>query len=602
MIYAGFLYFGSQPRFRSFKEEKLIKAVAAFSEDEPKVVRKNSLVVAYGKISNTHDGDQLWESDSSLLFGRVFDKERSCPLESGTFKKLSSLSKEEVLKKVWGKYVYLWPNPAASRFDIVVDSTGQLPFFYYPFPDGSLLFSSDIEVLLKALGEKPEFNWEYLCSYMIYGNSSATLTPFENVFELPPACCLSITKDERKTTPFWNPLGSYKNPEIQNQNAVNVLQDALKPWIEPYKNICVSLSGGLDSSSLVYCLKNIVTQDQNLFALNYFHSQVKSSNELVHARQVCQETGIELIEVDASNSLPFDPVHKKHPLKPNKPFPGLVSLKWIDVAQDHIPSTDPFTFISGHGSDHIFMRPPSKKSTADYLLEKGLKGYKGQIESVAHFYRDPLYSIFKENADSLWAYLCASRPNKRDINKPADETPEWITKGTRQNASSTFIHPIYAYLPKKTLPGKYDQVDAVYEGLASIHMAIENQINPTYYPFLYEPVVEFALSFPTYELFKEGYDRYPLRKSVSDTFKTATVWRRDKSQTTGLFQLGMKRNLDYILDLCLNGHFVRQGLVEKEGLQKTIHLISNGDVKHMWPFMHLASIELFLRYWDEKAS
>lgn len=598
MIYTGYLNFTSF----SLKEDNLMKAVGTFSQDIPTVVRKNGLVLCYGKISNTHDKDQKWENDSSILLGRVFDKERSCALQTENFNKLSSLNKEDVLNKVWGKYVYLHANPNGSQFDIVVDSTGQLPFFYYPFPDGSLLFSSDIEVLFKALGERPAFNWEYLCSYMLYGNSSAILTPFKNVFELPPACCLQVTKKERKTSPFWNPLKSYKNPQIQNQDTVNVLQDTLKPWIQDYKNICVSLSGGLDSSSLVYCLKNIVTKGHNLFALNYFHSQVKSSNELVYARQVCQETGIELIEVDASNSLPFDPSHKKQPLKPNKPFPGLVSLKWLDVIQEHIPSTEPFTFISGHGSDHIFMRPPSKKSTADYILEKGLKGFKGQLESVAHFYRDPLYSIFKENADSLWSYVCATQPNKRDLQKPLDETPGWVGEGVRQNTSFDFIHPIYNHFPKKILPGKYDQVDAVYEGLASIHMSTESQIDPTFYPFLYEPVVEFALSFPTYQLFEKGYDRYPLRKSVSDTFKTHTVWRRDKSQTTGLFQLGMKRNLDHILDLCLNGHFVREGLVDREGLQHTITLISNGDIKHMWPFMHLASTELFLRYWDERTS
>ncbi len=600
MIYAGYLNFGTQSGSQFVREENLIKAIGAFSQDPPLIVRKNALVLCYGKVSNIHDKDEMWENESSLIFGRVFDKERSTALEAKTFKKLSSLSKEEVLSKIWGKYVYLHANQMESQFDIVVDSTGQLPFFYYPFSDGSLLFSSDMEVLFKALGTKPDYNWEYFCSYMVYGNSSAIQTPFVNVFELPPACCLQVTREEKTIVPFWSPLRSYKDPEIQNRDAVSVLQSTLKPWIEPYKNICVSLSGGLDSSALVYCLKDLVTKDQNLFALNYFHSQVKSSNELVHAQKVCQETGIELIEVDASNCMPFDPSHKKHPLKPNKPFPGLVSLKWLDVIQDHIPSNDPFTFLSGHGSDHIFMRPPSKKSTADYLLEKGVKGYKKQLESVAHFYRDPLYSIFKDNAESLWSHLCSLRSDKRDIKKPLDETPDWVTQEVYSAASSEFVHPVYASLPKKMLPGKFDQVDAVYEGLASIHMAMESQIDPTYYPFLYEPVVEFALSFPTYELFKQGYDRYPLRKSVSDTFKTETVWRRDKSQTTGLFQLGIKRNLDYILDLCLNGYFVKQGLIDAKGLRNTLNLISNGDIKHMWPFMHLASIEIYLRYWDEK--
>lgn len=244
MIYAGFLNFGSQ----SLKEDHLIRAVGAFSQDSPSVVHKNSLVLCYGKISNSQDKDQLWENKLSLLLGRVFDKKRACTLEAQTFKNLSSLRKEETLNKLWGKYVYINSNSAASQFDIVVDSTGQLPFFYYPLSSGSLLFSSDMEILFKALGEKPELNWEYLCSYTIYGNSSSILTPFKNVFELPPACCLQVTKSERKTSPFWNPFRTYKDPEIQNRGAVSILQDTLKPWIQDYKNICVSLSGGLDSS------------------------------------------------------------------------------------------------------------------------------------------------------------------------------------------------------------------------------------------------------------------------------------------------------------------------------------------------------------------
>lgn len=594
MIYAGFLNFGSQEQ----KDEDLVKAVGFFTQSPPKILRKDSLLLCYGKLSNTHDMDKIWENESSILMGRAFDKTNSIPLDKKIFKDLEHVTKEEFLGRFWGKYLYL--NTKEEKFDIVIDSTGQLPFFYYPFPNGNILFSSDIEIIFKILGQRPEYNWEYLCSYLVYGTGSAIQTPFKNIFELPPACCLRVTKKERKTSPFWNPLSSYNKPEEKEKNAVDVLKETLKPWIAPYNNIVVSLSGGLDSSSLMYCLKDILKEGQNLKAINYFHSQVKSSNELAHARKVCEETGTELIEIDASNSLPFDPHRKKQSLKPNKPFPGMNSKRWLEIIFDYLPSRDPFAFISGHGSDHIFMRPPSKKSTADYLLEKGIRGYKGQLENIAQFYRDPLYSILRENLKGVGSYLCAHLPKKRDIKNQLMPLPAWGKKELRDKTSSEFVHPIYMDFPKSVLPGKYEQIDSLYEGFASIHLEMTNQADPTYYPFLYEPVVEFALSFPTYELFGKGYDRYPLRKSVSEIFKTDTVWRRDKSQTTGLFQLGIKRNLNYVLDLCLEGHFVKQGLIDKEGLQRTINLLGNGDIKHLWPFMYLASAELFLRDWDEK--
>ncbi|WP_032112539.1 asparagine synthase-related protein [Candidatus Paracaedibacter symbiosus] len=595
MIYAGLLKFGSLP----LTEKNLQEAVESFTQDSPSVIRKGSLVLCYGKLSNLQDMDAVWENALSLLIGRVFDKENSFALRKETFRELSLLNGEEILEKVWGKYVYINANETATQFNIVIDSTGQLPFFYYPFPDGSLLFASDIDILFKVLRQKPEYNWDYLCSYLVYGNNSSIQTPFKNVFELPPACSLQITKNERKTTPFWNPLSFYRNEAIQEYDTVNVLQKTLRPWIEPYQSVCVSLSGGLDSSSLVYCLKDIIKKNQTLTALNYFHSQIKSSNELEHARKVCEETGIDLIEVDVSNSLPFDSPRNKQPLKPNKPFAGMVSLRWLETILAALPDNESFTFISGHGSDHIFMRPPSKKALSDYIIEKGLQGSTQELKNLSQFYRDSFFPIIKENVTSLFSYVFGRKKDRVSLKEKLKDIPSWINKEMILKVLDT--HPIYNNLSSKVLPGKYEQIDALYEGIASIHLELMHQADPAFYPFLYQPIVEFALSFPTYKLFDEGYDRYPLRKAVNDNFKTETVWRRDKGQTTGLFQLGVKKNLERVLDICLEGYFVKQGYIDKKGLHQTIIRIGNGDVKNLWAFMHLASLEIFLRFWEERS-
>ncbi|HQS84414.1 MAG: hypothetical protein B7Y25_07910 [Alphaproteobacteria bacterium 16-39-46] len=595
MIYAGLIHFNDAQKHI----DKLSSVLALYTQTSPTVMKKNAFTLWYGKLSNEQDMDEIWENDSSVLIGRIFDKVQGGDFRTKDFKNLSSLNKEEVLKKMWGKYVYIHSSETGSQFDVVVDSTGQLPFFYYIFSNGNILFASDIEIIFKVLAQKSEINWTYLCSYLIYGNSSAIQTPFQNIYELPPACCLKITKNERTTTSFWNPLRSYQPSLPQEKDAVEVLQATLKPWVNPYKNICVSLSGGLDSSSLVYCLKDILKEDQTLSAVNYFHSQVKSSNELVHARKVCQETGIDLVEIDASHSLPFDPSSPKKLLNPNKPFPGLVSLKFLENTTAYLASGSSCIFLSGHGSDHIFMQSPSKRSVADYILEKGLKGSKEPLNSITQFYRDPLFSILKETAISLGSHFLSRQLEKRHPKNTQDETPKWINQKARHTISPNFVHPIYGTLSKKILPGKYDQIDALYEGLASVHMEM-SPIHLTHYPFLYEPVVEFALSFPTYNLFEKGYDRYPLRKAVSDRFKTDTVWRRDKSQTTGLFQLGIKKNLEYVLDLCLEGQLIKQGFIDREGLYKTIKMVSFGDNGYVWPLIHIASIEMFLKFWEEK--
>ncbi|MBX9786029.1 MAG: hypothetical protein K2Y08_01705 [Alphaproteobacteria bacterium] len=593
MIYIGFIDFSNIP----IKSELLSSIIASYSKNSPTILKKGILTLCYGKLSELQDKDEIWENDSHILMGRVFYKEKSSSLKKKDFQTLSYINKEKILDKIWGKYLFISNNPKTSQFEIVIDSSGQLPFFYFILANGNVLFSSDIEFIFKVLNYKPEINWKYLYSYLIFRNSSAVHTPFKDVYELPPACCLTINKNEKATTPFWNPLSSYKSSAYQRSDAVGVLQATLKPWIEPYDNICVSLSGGLDSSALVYCLKNIKRENQTLNAINYFHSALKSSNETFHAKRVCQETGIELIEIDMSNTPPFDQCQKKQLINPNKPFSGLISLRGFENTAAHLPSKGSCSFISGHGSDHVFMCPPSKKSLTDYILEKGLKGSRKQLQKLTTFYRDPFFSILKENVTHLRRYFLSQRLEKRNPKNTQDEIPSWLNLEIHHIISSDFVHPIYDDLPKEILPGKYDQIDLLYEGLSSIHMEMD-RIYPTHYPFLYEPVVEFALSFPTYDLFDKGFDRFPLRKAVSDHFKTETVWRRDKSQTTGILQLGIKKNLDYVYDLCLEGKFAREGLIDKERLCNTIKLISNGDVSDIIPFMHLASVEIYLKYWS----
>ena len=126
------------------------------------------------------------------------------------------------------------------------------------------------------------------------------MMPFLGIHELPPGCRLKITNNERRTEtkiePYWDPLlASYGTRSLYDgQDAVDILQATLKPLIEPYKNIVVSLSGGLYSSSLVYCLSELKRRDQTLTAQNHFHANIQNSNELVYARKVCQETGVDL--------------------------------------------------------------------------------------------------------------------------------------------------------------------------------------------------------------------------------------------------------------------------------------------------------------------
>ncbi len=193
MIYAGHLCFNNMPK----EILPLKKAIQTYTNSAPRTKKQGVMTLCYGKISDIQDKDEIWESNSSIIMGRIFDKENECSVSQKAFAASSYGNKEDDLKNIWGKFVYIRNNTSGSQVEIVVDSTGQLPFFYFLFPNGDVLFSSHIEIIFKILSQKPEINWSYLCSYLIFGNSCTVQTPFQNVFRTAP--WLLCDSDKKKT-------------------------------------------------------------------------------------------------------------------------------------------------------------------------------------------------------------------------------------------------------------------------------------------------------------------------------------------------------------------------------------------------------------------
>ena len=167
MIYAGIIHFSNS----SDRVHQVGSILAFYTEKSPTVIKKNALTLFYGKLSELQDKDDIWENDFSLLIGRIFDNHNKTAFEKKAFKNIFSFNKEEGLAKFWGKYIYIVSMPETNSFNIVIDPAGQLPFFYYVFPEGDVLFSSNIEIILKILEKNPDYNWKYLYAYLVYGNS-----------------------------------------------------------------------------------------------------------------------------------------------------------------------------------------------------------------------------------------------------------------------------------------------------------------------------------------------------------------------------------------------------------------------------------------------
>jgi len=571
---------------------------------EDKVYFKNKFVkVVAGKTSDIVDQGSILTVNGALLIGKVFNKRNYGAITIKELEREVEASNEHFVKKYWGNYISIKLHDETVK--ILRDPVGQFPFFYMKLDSGECLFASEMEILIDII-KKPGFNWKYFSSYVIHGFITTEETAFDGIYELPHGCQMAYDFKTciTKTSVVWNPLdyiGGYRNTKSAIDDIVNITSNVIEKWTAGFEVVSLDFSGGTDSTGILFLLNKILHRNQELKLINMFHPEVLSSDERKYAYEIAKGLGIDLIEFDHSKSLPYDSDYSILSFKPNWPTSLLSYLKINNDISFMLNGNKNknIIYMSGHGGDHIFLCPPPITSLCDYLIEQGAKGFNTKVNEIYEIFRKPLLPIISDMAKGFIIYYLYSsyEPSAYAIN--AHKKAPWFNENVLLLEKQIRYHPFfYNEKTTKSLPGKFGLIDAIYSGLSTIKSDIRDYgVNPVFFPLFSQPLLELALSIPTYDTYRNGYNRYPFRKAISDTFKTNAVWRRDKGETSGISQRGLKKNEKRIFDLCLEGNMVKQGLLNKDKLYSGLHEVINGQKDYQWSITNLICAETFMNYW-----
>jgi asparagine synthase (glutamine-hydrolysing) len=598
MIIAGVFNQVNENTFKklaSITGEKIKKDLTYFKNDFVNII--------VGKTSPTVDQGEILKLEKVLLAGKVFSKDDYKALTTEELKQQSEFSNLSFTKKYWGNYLYITVKDKVVT--ILRDPVGQFPLFYTRLDSGECLFSSEIEILINMMKSKPEFNWKYFSSYLIHAFITTEQTAFNGIYELPHGCQLSFNYvgKELKRSVVWNPLDylqGYRDLEDTKNKIISITSNVIKSWIRNAETVSLDFSGGTDSTGLLFLLNSVMDKNKEIKLINMFHPNVSSSDERRYAGATAKGLGLDLIEFDNSNSLPYDLIYKEMNFKPNWPTSNLTCLKTNADIDFLLKENKNTIYMSGHGGDHIFMCPPPVTSLCDYLIEQGKNGFNSKLKEISVMFRRPLFLILQDIIKGFVFYYLYSHYNQSTYAIDKTKKVPWFNNEILLLEKQMRYYPFfYEENTTKSLPGKFGLMDAIYSGLSTIKTDIrDGGTNPVFYPLFSQPLLELVLSIPTYESYRDGFNRYLFRKAISDTFKTNAVWRKDKGETSGITQRGLKKNEKRILELCLEGKIVKQGLINKEKLYAGMFEVINGKIDNMWAIISLVSAEIFMNYWN----
>lgn len=297
----------------------------------------------------------------------------------------------DCLPRFNGMFAFALWDSKRSRLLIARDPTGIKPLYYYS--DGRrLLFGSEIKTLLAA-GAPRTLDTEALDYFLTFEYVPAPLTLFRGIQKLLPGHALTVEGGQVTIRKYWDvrarPLKGTEE-EIADQ-LYQVLRESVKMRLLSDVPLGAFLSGGIDSSSVVALMSEIMDQPVKTFSIGF---DDKTYSELKYAREVAAHFGTEHREF----ILKPDGCEIEHLIRfmddPIADFSIFPTYLVSRVAREHVK-----VILSGDGGDELFA------------------GYDTYIANkVAGYYRR-LPGVLRENVTAMLSRVPPSAKKKGIVNR-----------------------------------------------------------------------------------------------------------------------------------------------------------------------------------------
>lgn len=253
------------------------------------------------------------------------------------------------VEKLRGMFaIAIWDAPK-RRLLLARDRLGIKPL-YYGKANGRLLFGSELKSLLAA-GLDRTIDPQALHDYLTLTHIPAPATIFRDARKLPPGHRMIVENGNTTIERYWT-LDLTPDPSLANeQTALEAVRDAVDDAVRSHLvsdvPLGVFLSGGVDSATLVACMRKFHTGELKTFSIGF---EEKTFSELDRARIAAKKYETDhhelVVTPDAAALVPELVSSFDEPYADSSAIPVLCVSR---LAREHVTVA-----LSGEGGDEIF--------------------------------------------------------------------------------------------------------------------------------------------------------------------------------------------------------------------------------------------------------
>ena len=516
------------------------------------------------------------------------------------------------LQKINGDFSAALFDSAAHTLWIGRDRFGVKPLYYLKTEE-TFAFASRPSALLTLPGVAREVNRQYVglfaASHYRYFDNDPGRSPYRDIAQLPGSHLLCVKDTGWEKKPYWSLQDA---PELADSEADlaeryrELVLDAVSLRLQSADRPAFTLSGGMDSSSVMACAVRVTGKKQTAFSTIYEDPTYDESAEI---RTTLDHT-----------------VERWHPVNVGNPeIPSMVS-RMIDLHDEPVATA---TWLS-----HYLLCQEVQREGFDVLFG-GLGGDElnaGEYEHFLYFFADLRsvgcdsdleretrkwieyhdHPVFRKSRDVLEDGLSRmtdpSRPgrclpDRNRLHRYASAlNPDYFDLNGFDPAMD---HHFTSYLKNRTWQ------DLTRETIpcclrAEDRNSIAFDLHP-FLPFFDHRLVEFMFRIPGTLKIRDGVTKHLLREAMRGILPTETRTRVKKSGWNApahMWFSGFGR--DFLLDLIGSQDFRERGIYEVKEVRRLLNehetIVASGAPmeNHMMFLWQVVNLELWLRTLDTR--
>lgn len=517
-----------------------------------------------------------------------------------------------------GDFAFAIFDAKKQQLLLVRDSIGVRPL-YYCRAGNTFLFASEIKAILAHPQVSTRPNDDMLAAFLIGSRAEEChgMTFFEGVSSLRPSHVAVVTCDSFATRQYWDfdpkqKIRFRSFPEYAEAFRHH-FEEAVRRRTRSAYPVAVSVSGGLDSSSIFCVAETLRQRDPDRFSpvlgLSYTSDDGAPSDEkafLVEIERHYHTVAIERVPMGLPGFMDGSAEEVWHVEAP------FLDLHWNSTTRflRSVQQRGPRILLTGHWGDQMLFDQAYLTDLFQHFawgdISAHLREFRRWMPDVDStvfrklFFRDlKRYVIRSHLPDAL---ISGIQLLKRKFSR-SSENSRWYaevfrTMAARDGSPKPFADGSRATAHFKSL---YQEARSRYHVLC---MEWNNKIASMYgmemaFPFLDRDLVSFLMSIPGEAQTSEGTPKALLREAMRGVLPTGIVERRGKADFSDFANSGVERDYPQFIDLLQSGGLaVRSGYVGRDALRReTARLksrIMGPDCLVSWRFRELIGLELWL--------